>query len=140
MIDFVNEPWGHLVHEEKEYLEMLKKADTPQDIINDFIYGINKKPKKYYYDLFKTVVKNGMFEKICSYSWSGVASDDNLSHNNYIELCKTYSKEDLLFRGMNILIKKKGTTLKLQDETALKRHSGIASSLKSLFLDKLVIS
>jgi ubiquinone/menaquinone biosynthesis C-methylase UbiE len=106
MFDFVNEPWEHLVHEEKEYLKMLRKAGTPQDIIDDFIFGINKKPKKYYDDLFETIVKNGMFKKICSYSWSGVFSDEHLSHKNFTKLLETYAKEDLLFRGMNILIKK----------------------------------
>lgn len=106
MFDFVNEPWGHLVHEEEEYVDMLQKANTPQDIINDYRFGINKKPKKYYEDLFKEVTKNRMFKEICSYNWSGVVSKEHLSHNNYVKLRKIYDKEDLLFRGMNILIKK----------------------------------
>lgn len=106
MFDYVNEPWGHLVYDETEYLNMLQKANTPQDVIDDFMFGLNKKPKRYFDGLFETVAKNRMFDKICSYNWSGVVSNEHLSHNNYIKLCGIYDKEDLLFRGMNILIKK----------------------------------
>lgn len=128
MFDYINEPWGHLIYEEEEYLELLKNANTPQDVINDFIFGINKKPKKYYYELFRSVVKNGMFEKKYSRSWSGVVSNEHLSHNNYLKLREIHDEKDLLFRGMNILLKK---------NTSLKPQSSATSLSKSYFLDPL---
>lgn len=106
MFDFVSEPWGHLLHPEPEYVEMLEKAKAPKEIISDFKYGINKKPKKYFTDLFSGAIQKGMFKKIISYEWSGVVKPEHMDCSNFKELSHKYSKEDLLFRGMNILLRK----------------------------------
>jgi ubiquinone/menaquinone biosynthesis C-methylase UbiE len=72
MFDFLPEPWVHLMCSEEEYVSKLINAGTPDDIINDFRYCLNKKPKDYFFDLFEKVLEYGLFEKKESYRWSGV--------------------------------------------------------------------
>ncbi|WP_174591661.1 class I SAM-dependent methyltransferase [Methanocella conradii] len=107
MFDFINEPWGHLIHSEEEYIRMLEDTNTPPAIISDFMHGLNRLPRKYFIELFDEVIKNGKFDKIESYEWSGVTNSSHLEHPNFKYLCNKYPKEDLLFRGMNVLFRKK---------------------------------
>lgn len=106
MFDFVGEPWGHLMHSEGEYIRMLENANAPAGVISDFMHGINRKPRKYFAELFHNSISRGEFKKVEGYEWSGVVSPDHLEHPNFKYLGDKYSKEDLLFRGMNFLLKK----------------------------------
>lgn len=108
MFDFVPEPWGHLMHSHGEYISMLIKAGTPEAIICDFKYGLNRRSKDYFINLFRDVTDNEikLFEKVVSYTWSGVVKENHKKHKNFNILSDRYSEEDLLFRGMNILLKK----------------------------------
>ncbi len=53
MTDYVKEPWAHLIYSEEEYIKMLRDA-TPgtEYFVNEFKYGLNKLPRKFYLDLF----------------------------------------------------------------------------------------
>ena len=108
MFDFIPEPWGHLMCSKDEYISKLIRAGTPEAIINDFNYGLNRRSKKYFINLFEEVTRKNarLFEKIVSYSWSGVTNEAHKTHPNFHTLKNKYSEEDLLFRGMNILLKK----------------------------------
>jgi len=108
MFDFVPEPWAHLVYSKEEYIQKLREANCPEDAINDFISGLNRKRRKYFIQLFELVtdITLKVFEKKASLEWSGLTNPDYKDHENFKTLQKIYPKEDLLFRGMNILLKK----------------------------------
>jgi ubiquinone/menaquinone biosynthesis C-methylase UbiE len=108
MFDFFPEPWGHLVYSEDEYIQKIRSAHCPEEMIQDFRSGLNKKRRRYFIKLFSifTDDKLQIFEKKASYEWSGVSNPEFMKHNNFERLQKIYLKEDLLFRGMNILLKK----------------------------------
>lgn len=129
MIDFVPEPWAHIKYPENEYIELLSKA-TPgtQYFINEYMHGLNKLPRKYYMNLFNTysiqhIIKNnlinkllnkilfiakrkGYFEVLEKQEWHGVSKTEYLNHENFMYLQKKYPKDDLLFQGMYVLMKK----------------------------------
>ena len=108
MFDFFPEPWGHLVYSEDEYIQKIRSAHCPEEMIQDFRSGLNKKRRRYFIKLFSifTDEKLQIFEKKVSYEWSGVSNPGFMKHNNFERLQKVYPKEDLLFRGMNILLQK----------------------------------
>jgi ubiquinone/menaquinone biosynthesis C-methylase UbiE len=109
MYDFVPEPWGHLMYSNEVYNSKLKNAGAPEAIISDFNHGLNRKTKDYFLNLFKETSNDKMriFEKVISYTWSGVVNENHKKHKNFNILKCNYPKEDLLFRGMNILLRKK---------------------------------
>lgn len=125
MINYIKEPWAHLMYNEEEYIKMLRDAipDT-EYFVNEFRYGLNKLPRKFYLDLFNkynsdnsskksiNVIKKLLNKNYCKFSiveieeWNGVGDEKYLLHENFEKLKKRYSTEDLLFRGMNIVLKK----------------------------------
>jgi ubiquinone/menaquinone biosynthesis C-methylase UbiE len=108
MFDFIPEPWGHLIYSTDDYVKKLKAEGCPLEMINDFIYGLNRFKKKYFLTIFRITTEGELklFEKMESYEWAGVVKQEHLSHKNFQVLRKIYSQEDLLSRGMNILIQK----------------------------------
>jgi len=109
MFDFLPEPWLHLMISEEDYIQKLCNAKCPQSIIDDYKFGLNKKPRSYFFALFTAVCSEelSLFSKIVSYDWSAVTKDSHLNHPNYFALLKSYTHEDLTFRGMNILLRKR---------------------------------
>jgi len=109
MFDFIPEPWGHLAHSKEEYIQKLRHANCSEEIIKDFKSGLNRKRRSYFIKLFKlfTDEKLQLFEKIVSNEWSGCVNDTHTDHKNFQNLQKIYPRKDLLFRRMNILLKKK---------------------------------
>jgi len=124
MFDYIPEPWGHLVCSNEDYAAKLKNAGTPPSQINDFLYGMNRKPKDYFINMFNSIVKDEYFEKLVYNTWSGLLSESHREHPNYYRLLNTnkYSEEDLLFRGLNILLRKKS-----------KRFSSLRKPILTLF-------
>lgn len=108
MFDFIPEPWGHLIYCSDDYVKKLKAEGCPSDIINDFIFGLNKFKKEYFLTIFKITTEGDLqlFKKLESYEWSGVVKQEHLFHRNFQSLSKIYSQENLLSRGMNIFIQK----------------------------------
>jgi ubiquinone/menaquinone biosynthesis C-methylase UbiE len=108
MFDFVPEPWGHLVCSNEEYVRKLQLANCPEEMVNDFKSGLNRKRKNYFIKLFTLLTdeKRKVFEKKVFYEWSGVVNPEHLNHKNFEFLQKKYPREDLLFRGMCFLLKK----------------------------------
>ena len=46
------------------------------------------------------------FDILVKQEWSGVVNASHLKHKNFMNLQEKYSKEDLLFQGMYILLRK----------------------------------
>ena len=91
-----------------DYVKKLEAAGCPSDIINDFIYGLNRHKKEYFKTIFRITTEGNLklFKKLESYEWSGVVKQEHLFHRNFQSLSNIYSQEDLLSRGMNIFIQK----------------------------------
>ncbi len=91
---------------EDEYIEKLRQAGCSPEIVNDFRIGLNRRKKDYFLSLFRLTTEGELqlFKKLESYTWSGVVDPKHLSHRNYLKLKRVYSREDLLFRGMNIFL------------------------------------
>jgi ubiquinone/menaquinone biosynthesis C-methylase UbiE len=126
MIDFVKEPWAHLAHSEEEYIEKLRNATAGTEYwVNQYQHAMNRLPRKYYYELFERhtvgreffiwrwvggLLPKGRkwFEVLERYEWHGVQDEAYLEHENFKKLQGIYSREDLLFRGMYLLLRKIG--------------------------------
>jgi ubiquinone/menaquinone biosynthesis C-methylase UbiE len=115
MAEFISEPWAHLVYSEEEYISKLR-ATTPgtEYWVQEYQKGLNRRTRSYFYDLFKRYKNNWLnwsmrsprFEILIRQEWSGVANESNLTHKNFTDLQKKYSRKDLLFQGMYVLLKK----------------------------------
>jgi ubiquinone/menaquinone biosynthesis C-methylase UbiE len=126
MIDFVKEPWAHLADSEEEYIEKLRNATAGTEYwVNEYKYALNRLPRKYYYELLerhtvarksfvrkwlgKVLRKGGKcFEVLERRDWYGVQEEAYLEHENFKQLQGIYLREDLLFRGMYLLLRKIG--------------------------------
>jgi ubiquinone/menaquinone biosynthesis C-methylase UbiE len=132
MIDFISEPWAHLRHNEEDYIRKLREVSGGNEyFVNEFKYGLNRLPKRYFKALFdkysvdsnnqKNKLPITLFMKVKSHlpkkrytafqilelhEWNGVEDNAYIQHENFKYLQEKYSTEDLLFRGMYILLKK----------------------------------
>lgn len=108
MTNFVTEPWAHLIYSEEEYIEMLRAA-TPgtEYYVNEFKYGLNKLPRKYYLDLFNKYNSDSSSKKLinlvrklfnkdcCKFSiveteqWNGVGDEKYILHENFEKVKKS---------------------------------------------------
>lgn len=132
MIDFISEPWAHLRYNEEDYIRKLREESGGNEyFVNEFKHGLNRLSKGYFKDLFdkysvdsnneKNKLPMSLSMKVKSrlskkdiprfkilelHEWNGVEDNAHLQHENFKYLQKKYSTEDLLFRGMYILLKK----------------------------------
>lgn len=116
MAEFIPEPWAHLKYSELEYVSKLKAVTPETDYwVLEFTNGLNRLNREYFYNLFKKysnrsiisrINKNPKFKILEQDEWNGVTKESHLLHDNFMELQKKYSKEDLLFQGMYLILKK----------------------------------
>lgn len=93
--DKVPEPWAHLM---PGYLDKLRTATPDTEYFtNEFINGLNKLPALYFRSLFN----NTNMKILKKTEWVGT---DHPMHKNFDLLKKTVMEEELLFRGMCILL------------------------------------
>lgn len=117
MAEFISEPWAHLKYSELEYISKLRdKTPGTEYWVLEFKNGLNRLNREYFYDLFKEysneslksrITRKAKFKILEQKEWIGVTKESHLLHENFVELQKRYSKEDLLFQGMYLLLKKK---------------------------------
>jgi ubiquinone/menaquinone biosynthesis C-methylase UbiE len=115
MAEFIPEPWAHLVYSEEDYLIKLRVATPGTEYwVQEYQKGLNRKTRSYFFDLFKRYRNNWVnrlmlsprFDILVKQEWSGVVNGSHLNHKNFINLQEKYSREDLLFQGMYILLSK----------------------------------
>ena len=93
--DKVPEPWAHLM---PGYLNKLRTASPDTEYFtNEFIKGLNKLPASY----FKHLFNDTNMKILKKQEWIGT---DYPRHQNFDLLKKTVPEEELLFRGMCILL------------------------------------
>lgn len=98
------EPWGHLINTESFY-EKLKKLGASNEELDEYKNAMNRKPFKYYKDLFETVNRLN-FNVLALVFWKG--GEENISHENFNYLISAgYSQDDLLTNGAYFIFEKK---------------------------------
>ena len=115
MAELISEPWAHLVYSDEEYISKLRAAIPGTEYwVQEYQKGLNRCSRSYFCTLFERYEKNWLnllsrsprFEILIRQEWTGVVDESHLTHKNFIDLQNEYQKEDLLFQGMCILLKK----------------------------------
>ena len=110
----VPEPWAHLVLDEAQFVARMREAGAEDWEVNDFRWSMNRQRLGVYQRLFGVRATDLGLDVLAQQSWSGVVDDAHLSHENWALALKTYSREELLTRGMYVLMRKR-TRPKTQD-------------------------
>ncbi len=103
----VPEPWAHLILDEAQFIARMREAGAEDWEVNDFRWGMNRVRLPAYERLFRVGAKEMGLEVRLSRSWSGVTDEKNLEHPNFAMASKTYSRDELLTRGMMVLLQKR---------------------------------
>ena len=116
MAQLIPEPWAHLKYSEEEYIMKLRSAPQGTDYcVKEFKNALNRKSRKYFIELFdKYTSKNWIdsilcrprFKTILRHEWIGTEDPAYLTHPNFKYLKGIYPEEELLFRGMYLLLLK----------------------------------
>ncbi len=101
---YTKEPWLHLLVEDEEYREMMRKAGASEREIAEYPNAMNRKPAIFYKEDFKRHVQN-LFERHFVNEWSGCVSTENMHHVNRMKAAKKYgwNADDLLIRGFQFV-------------------------------------
>lgn len=116
MAQFIQEPWAHLIYNEDEYIRKLSLATSGDEYwVDEFKNALNRKSKKYFIELFdkytfsnwlQYIIHRSHFETLIRHEWIGVDKIVHLDHPNFKILKDIYSEDELLFRGMYLLLRK----------------------------------
>jgi len=117
---YVPEPWAHLVLDEAQFVARMRGAGAEDWEVNDFHLWLNRHRLGVYQRLFGVSAKELGLNVLAQQSWSGVVDDANLLHENWELALKTYSREELLTRGMYVLMRKN-----------TQNHTNLSSSYQS---------
>lgn len=109
MADFIPEPWAHLKYSEQDFkLKLRAAAPGTEYWVQEYQNGLNRRNKAYFKSLFDKYSGHfwSKFKALKKEYWSGVVDELHLEHENFKNLQDKYSREDLLFLGMYLLLKK----------------------------------
>ena len=105
----VPEPWAHLVYSEDEFLGRMRDAGAEEWEMWEFSHAMNRKRPDYFWSLFEKIQNADIVHQTTPEQWSGVVDNQHLNHPFFeVSQTKGYSKEELLVRGMRLLIIKRG--------------------------------
>jgi SAM-dependent methyltransferase len=107
-MDFVTEPWRHLLVPTDQFVLEMERNGASQDQMNDFRYGLNRKPAQTYYLDFIRILKSLKISKFQMESWKGCVKQELRDHPNRFQASKILKcpPEDLLLRGFCFCIEK----------------------------------
>jgi len=106
--NFVPEPWRHLLCDTNSFCNEMQKAGASGDQLNDFRYGMNRKPAKVYSEGFPRILESLGVEKYHLDSWSGCIHEEHTGHPNRFAAGRALgcSPDELLIRGFAVCIVK----------------------------------
>lgn len=102
----VSQPWQHLLVDDDIYCAQMTEAGAESWETEEYRVAMNRQRLPLYRDLFDESQSRAqiMFRQ----EWSGVANPGNEAHPNFAAaLARGYAKEELLTRGMALLLKKR---------------------------------
>jgi ubiquinone/menaquinone biosynthesis C-methylase UbiE len=106
----VADPWAHLVLDEAQFVARMREAAAEDWEIDDFRWAMNRLRLPFYENLFNVKADQLGLELKMYRSWSGVVSESHLEHPNFQLASQSYSREELMTRGMVALLRKRGET------------------------------
>ena len=107
-INFVTEPWRHLLVSTDQFVLEMEKNGASQDQMNGFRYSLNRKPAQTYYLEFVRTLELLEIRKFKMEGWQGCINEELRDHPNRYQASKILkcAPEDLLFRGFCFCIEK----------------------------------
>jgi len=102
----VGSPWLHLLESDDEFADAILRNGGTQEEANEYRHAMNRRRLAYYREMFSRVAEQ--VEYLQQYEWSGCSQPENRDHENFARCLRSgYSEEELLFRGMTKLMRKK---------------------------------
>jgi len=103
-MEYVKEPWLHLLLTDDEFRERMRQGGAAEWQINEYPHAMNRRPALFY----RTDVKDALealFSRSSIVHWSGCVSADNVNHANRFLAASRHGweSEDLLIRGFQIV-------------------------------------
>jgi hypothetical protein len=95
------------VLDEEQFVARMRQAGAEDWEVNDFRWAMNRQRLGVYQRLFGVRAKELGLDVLAQKSWKGVANDAHLSHENWALALKTYSREELLTRGIYVIMRKR---------------------------------
>jgi SAM-dependent methyltransferase len=103
----VPEPWAHLVLDDDEFVRRMRAAGAEDWELQDFRCGMNRVRLSVYEHLFRAGCAEMGLEILLHRTWRGVTDDRHLQHPNWTSALRTYSRDELLTRGMLVVARKR---------------------------------
>ena len=103
----VPEPWAHLVLDDAQFVVRMREAGAEDWEVDHFRWAMNRHRLATYEHLFSVGATGMGLEVKLRRAWSGVVHDSHLQHPNFALASKTYSRDELLTRGMVVLVRKR---------------------------------
>lgn len=103
-MQYVKEPWAHLIYSDEQISEMMKRNGATEVEISSYLHEMNRLPVDYYLQLFDGFCKK-IFNCSSYYYWSGCVTDDFKNHKNLFEASGKLNvqPEKLLIRGFSFI-------------------------------------
>lgn len=107
-INIVTEPWKHLLCNTEQFCNEMRAAGAADYQLDDFRYGLNRKPASVYQVDFPKLLKSLKVESFHVEYGSGCVNPIHKDHPNRFAAAKALrcSPDDLLIRGFHFCIKK----------------------------------
>lgn len=104
----VADPWAHLVLDEAQFVARMREAGAEDWEIDDFRWAMNRHRLAFYERLFRKTAAELGLDVALFRAWSGVVHQSHLEHANFRLALKTYTRDELLTRGMTAVLHKRG--------------------------------
>jgi len=102
----VDEPWGHLVRSDDEYIALMAGAEAWE--IDEFRYAMNRRRLVEHRRNFEEAAGRGEITILHQDAWKGVVKPDHCQHKNWRTcLAMGFSEEELLTRGLRYLFQRR---------------------------------
>jgi ubiquinone/menaquinone biosynthesis C-methylase UbiE len=106
----VADPWAHLVLSDAEFVSKMRDAGAEDWEVGEFRGAMNRVRLGAYERLFRVITSEIGLDLMLFRSWSGVVTESHLGHVNFAAALRTYTHEELMTRGMAVLLRKHAAT------------------------------
>src|SRR5262245_9388348 len=103
----VPEPWAHLLLDESQFVLRMRQAGADDWQVEDFRRALNHVRLPEYDRLFRVLAGEMGLDVLLHRAWSGVTKESHLVHPNFARALETYSRDELLTRGMAVVLRKR---------------------------------
>ena len=108
-LNYVPEPWGHLVYSEAEFVARMRAAGAEEYEVASFTDGINKRRYDYFQQILSEGESQGGFtvvSKTLPEHWWGVVDPGHTSHPFMQKALQLgYTEQELMTRGMRWILR-----------------------------------